>query len=134
MTVTSPALQEARARREEILFADWIDARVGWYLAQEDVSSESRMALEKLLKHYAKETAIFRTCVRDNAKRFGPGKVEKVCATFKEMIRGSFRWREINASQDTDYLGLSDDGREGLNLMIQLGADELEGWAKEITT
>jgi len=48
--------------------------------------------IRSILKHYAKKPHIFRSCVRDNRKRFGP-RVNQVCAWVKDQIRGTTYWR-----------------------------------------
>ncbi len=86
-------LQEARERREDVLLAEVIDSRLDVLLSAKTVSPEARVQLRHLLSHYAKQAHPFRACVRDNMKRFGPGRTEKVCATLKDIIRGTTKWR-----------------------------------------
>lgn len=48
--------------------------------------------IRSLLAYYAKKPHIFRSCVRDNRKRFGP-RVNNVCAWVKDQIKGTTYWR-----------------------------------------
>lgn len=57
-----------------------------------DVTPRQRHQLAGLLRYYAKKAHPFRACVRDNRKRFG-SRAEAVCATLKDIIRGTTRWR-----------------------------------------
>ena len=87
-------LAEARARREELLFDAALDRQLDVLLSAKDVGPDARVKLRKLLSHYAKKPHPFRACVKDNMKRFGPGRTEKVCATLKDIIKGTTRWRK----------------------------------------
>ena len=70
-----------------------------------DVGPEARAKLKGLLQHYAKKKHPFTACVRDNRKRFGPG-AEAVCATLKDIIRGTTYWRG-NPEKDHGSAGLA---------------------------
>ena len=93
-------LKEASQRRaaklpdtldlEEVLYEKALDALL---LSAKTTGPEARHKLKGLLKHYAKKTHPFRACVRDNMKRFGPGRTEAICATLKDIIRGTTKWR-----------------------------------------
>jgi len=37
---------------------------------------------------------ILHNCVRDNLKRFGPGRTEAICASLKDTIKGTTKWRK----------------------------------------
>lgn len=87
---------------------DAFDLKLDELLASsKNVGPEARRKLRGLLKHYAKKTHPFRACVRDNRKRFGP-RAEAICATLKDIIRGTTRWRG-NPELDKGSAGLSDD-------------------------
>lgn len=75
------------------------------YLSAKNVGPEAREKLKGLLKYYASKPHPFRACVRDNRKRFGPG-TERVCATIKDMIRGTTKWRG-NEKKDKGSEGIS---------------------------
>ena len=62
-------------------------------LSAKDVTPADRKKLKGLLEYYAKKPHPFTACVRDNRKRFGPG-AEAVCATLKDIIRGTTHWRK----------------------------------------
>lgn len=53
--------------------------------------------IRSLIKHYAKKPHPFRTCVRDNRKRFGP-RTERICAWIKDQIKGTTYWRGKEAA------------------------------------
>ena len=58
-----------------------------------NVSPADRVKLRGLLAHYAKKKHPFRACVRDNTKRFGKERAERICATLKDVIHGNPYWR-----------------------------------------
>lgn len=87
-------LEQARVAREDRQLDEAIDKTIGFLFSEADtVGPRQRHQLRGLLRHYAKEAHPFRACVRDNMKRFGPGRTESVCATLKDIIRGTTHWR-----------------------------------------
>ena len=87
-------LAAAQSEREEILFDEYLDRQLDILFSEADtVGPDARHKLKGILRHYAKMAHPFRACVKDNTKRFGPGQVEKVCATLKDIIRGTTKWR-----------------------------------------
>lgn len=101
------ALEEARAQRIDAQ----LDAHLNELLGKADlaapISAHAKIKLRDILKKYAKEKHPFRACVKDNMKRFGPGRVEAVCATLKDTIKGRKDWRHGSAKMSDD---LSIDG------------------------
>ncbi len=91
--MTDPQLLEAQQERDDRILDYDLDQILDRVFSASDVGPEARAHLRGILKHYAKNPHPFRACVRDNMKRFGPGRTEKVCATLKDMIRGTTRWR-----------------------------------------
>lgn len=67
------------------------------------ISPAARVKLKSILKKYARSPHPFTECVRDNMKRFGPGRTEAVCATLKATIKGA--GRKVAAGEET---GLDD--------------------------
>ena len=57
------------------------------------VGPKARHQLRGLLRYYAKKEHPFGACVKDNMKRFGPKRTEAVCATMKDILRGTTHWR-----------------------------------------
>lgn len=122
--MTDPVLLAAQRAREDVLLENFIDKRVDVLFSADTVSPHARQQLSKLLAHYAKKPHPFRACVRDNMKRFGPGRTEKVCATLKDIIRGTTRWRnggdavslslEISDEVEMLLLSISDADLENL--------------------
>ena len=87
-------LSEAQEKRQDLLFDEHFDKNIGMLFSNADrVGPDARHKLRGLLKFYAKKPHPFTACVRDNTKRFGPGRVEKVCAVLKDIIRGTTKWR-----------------------------------------
>lgn len=112
------SLAEARARREERRINESIDRMIehrlkGAQLAA-PISAHAKVKLRDILKKYAKSAHPFDECVRDNKKRFGPGRVEAVCATLKDTIRGNKNWRGKGNAKDKGTAGLA----EGASLTI----------------
>lgn len=86
-------LQLAQQRRELKLLDGRIDGQLSIALGHKNVSPSDRKKLKGLLQHYAKKRHPFTACVRDNTKRFGKDGAERVCATLKDVIRGTTKWR-----------------------------------------
>jgi len=122
-------LQAQEERIDALLLAD-IDNRLDVLFSAADVSPEARAQLRALLKHYAKQARPFRSCVRDNMKHFGPGSTERICATLKDMIRGTTRWRN-----DPDVVAASDApeiSEEVATLVLALPDDALDKIVMEV--
>lgn len=64
------------------------------------VGPKARHQLHGLLSYYAKKKHPFTACVRDNTKRFGQDRAERVCAVLKDIIRGTTHWRGKNNPND----------------------------------
>lgn len=111
-------LAQARANREERKIDAAIDAMISSRLKKADlaapISPHAKVKLRDILKHYAKSEHPFADCVRENKKRFGPGRVEAVCATLKDTIRGNKNWRGKGNAKDKGTAGLA----EGASLTI----------------
>lgn len=100
--MTDAQLAAAQREREDRLLDAAIDQRLEVLFAEEahpgasqanTVGPESRHKLRFLLRYYAKKDHPFTACVHDNMKRFGPNRTERVCATVKDIIRGTTHWR-----------------------------------------
>jgi hypothetical protein len=95
--MTLSNLELARAERAETRLDAELDALLAAALdgvSLKAVSSPARVKLRNILKKYAKDKHPFKACVKDNMKRFGPGRTEAVCATLKDTIKGSTKWRK----------------------------------------
>lgn len=90
-------VEQARERREEARFDAIVDAYIDQRLSQvklaAPISPQAKFKLRFILRKYAKSPHPFRACVKDNMKRFGPGRTEAVCATLKDTIKGRKDWR-----------------------------------------
>jgi len=53
----------------------------------------ARGPLRHLIAFYMKKPHPFTACVRDNEKRFGRERAERVCATLKDLGTGTTKWR-----------------------------------------
>lgn len=100
--MTDALLLAAQREREERLLDAAIDKRLEILFSQAEhpgvseantVGPEARHKLRGLLRFYAKKEHPFTACVHDNMKRFGPNRTERVCATLKDVIRGTTHWR-----------------------------------------
>jgi hypothetical protein len=99
--VTDAQLLAAQRERENRLLDAAIDSRLEMLFAQpglnfteaDTVGPDARHKLRGLLRYYAKKSHPFTACVHDNMKRFGPNRTERVCATLKDIIRGTTHWR-----------------------------------------
>lgn len=134
--MTDLTLVQARQQREDILLDDFIDKRLDVLLSAKTVGPEARRKLRNLLKHYAKKRHPFRACVRDNMKRFGPGRTEAICATLKDIIRGTTKWRGNRALDrgSAGIAGLADApaiDEETETLLMSLADRDLEDLLRE---
>jgi hypothetical protein len=100
--MTEATLAAARAAREDALIDQAIDRRLALIFSKAEhpgvsqantVGPHARHQLRFLLRYYAKKDHPFTSCVSDNMKRFGPNRTERVCATLKDVIRGTTHWR-----------------------------------------
>lgn len=100
--MTDALLLAAQRAREDRLLDEVIDQRVELLFSQKThpgvseantVGPAARHKLRFLLRYYAKKDHPFNSCVHDNMKRFGPNRTERVCATVKDIIRGTTHWR-----------------------------------------
>lgn len=121
--MTDAQLKAAQDAREDLLLSDAIDARLTLLFDADAVGPEARSQLRSLLKHYAKQAHPFRACVRDNIERFGPGRTEKVCATLKDLIRGTTRWRSNDDIALTDAPTIDD---ETARVLLSLSDEKLD--------
>ena len=119
-------LAQARERREGILLEATIDRHLDVLLSSKDVDPDARVKLRKLLAHYAKKPHPFRACVKDNMKRFGPGRTEKICATLKDIIRGTTKWRKGGSDLAASDFVIDDDLATLLLSLEDRDVDRLE--------
>jgi hypothetical protein len=100
--MTDALLLAAQRGREDRLLEAAIDRRLELVFAggkapgvseADTVGPHARHQLRGILRYYAKKDHPFGTCVADNMKRFGPNRTERVCATVKDIIRGTTHWR-----------------------------------------
>lgn len=121
-------LESAQAKRETLILESVIEKDLDNLLAlsAKTVGPEARNKLKALLAFYAKKPHPFTSCVRDNMKRFGPGRTEAVCATIKDLIEGNTKWRKGPRTANlSDELAPTIDN-ETLELLESMPADELQ--------
>jgi hypothetical protein len=96
-------------RKYDQQIADRFEVKLDELLASnaDRVGPEARRKLKGLLKFYAKKPHPFTACVRDNTKRFGKERAEKVCAVLKDIIRGTTKWRGKNNPRDRGAAGIA---------------------------
>lgn len=68
------------------------------------ITPTAKIKLRGILKKYAKSPHPFQACVKDNMKRFGPGRTEAVCATLKDTIKGNKDWRKGSNTAESDLV------------------------------
>ena len=120
-------LQLAQDAREDVLMNEYIDQQLDVLFSAKTVSPQARMKLRGLLKYYAKKKHPFRACVRDNMKRFGPGRTERICATLKDIMMGTTKWRGKKGLAGSD--NYSDNyviNDEVADLLLSISNEELE--------
>lgn len=100
--LTDALLLSAQRAREDKMLDGVIDKRLSLLFSQTEhpgvseadtVGPDARHKLRGILRFYAKKPHPFTSCVNDNMKRFGPNRTERVCATIKDVIRGTTHWR-----------------------------------------
>lgn len=93
-STSSQSLAEAQIARDDRLLLSEIDTTLDMLqLSAKTVGPEARYKLRNLLKYYAKKPRPFTACYRDNLKRFGPQRTAEVCATLKDIMEGTTKWR-----------------------------------------
>lgn len=123
-------------QRLEMLFASSPIAKAPGVSEADTVGPVARHKLRFLLRYYAKKDHPFTACVADNMKRFGPNRTERVCATLKDVIRGTTHWRghpELDhgapgalAASDRKMLDWAFADREVSEFLFSLSEEQLE--------
>lgn len=88
------SLSDSQEAREDLFLEEEIDRKLSLVLSAKNVTPRDKAKLKGLLKYYAKKPKPFTACVRDNTKRFGKDGAERVCATLKDIIKGTTKWRK----------------------------------------
>lgn len=66
---------------------------MGFSRGTADVTPHDQYMLRNLMKYYAKSPTPFRSCMKDNTKRFGP-RTAAICAVMKDLIMHTTKWRK----------------------------------------
>lgn len=90
-TVDPAKLQRPTPIRYEELNEDAWGGKPGTNWKQ--VNPEARRRLSGIVRHYMRMAHPFTACVRDNTKRFGKERAERVCAVVKDLGSRTTRWR-----------------------------------------
>lgn len=98
----SLSLAEHRERKLDDELDAWIDEKTKGVKLAAPIGAHAKVKLRNILKYYAKKDHPFRDCVKDNRSRFGPGRVEAVCATLKDTIKGNKSWRSSGGHKMSD--------------------------------
>lgn len=98
----SKTLEQAREERFDREIDAMIDERLKQVKLAAPITPGAKVKLRNILKKYAKDPHPFRACVRDNMKRFGPGRTEALCATLKDTIKGRKDWRKGASTSESD--------------------------------
>jgi len=99
-------LQQAREERFDREIDKMISDRIAEAKLAAPIPPTAKVKLRGILKKYAKSPHPFRACVRDNMKRFGPGRTEAICATLKDTIKGNKDWRKGGGAMTAEDDGL----------------------------
>jgi hypothetical protein len=102
------SLQQAREERLDREIDKMIADKIAEAKLAAPISPVAKVKLRNILKKYAKSDHPFRDCVKDNMKRFGPGRTEAVCATLKDTIKGNKNWRGKAMTSEADAIIDSD--------------------------
>jgi len=114
----------AQQKREDLLLDNYIDGQLDVLFAAKTVGPNARKKLSGLMKYYAKKRHPFRACVKDNMKRFGPGRTEAVCATLKDLMMGTTKWRNKKGFAGSDEIFEMD--QEVADLLLSINNEDLE--------
>lgn len=103
-------LEQAREERLDQEIDQMISDRLAAAKLAAPIGPHAKVKLRGILKKYAKDPHPFRACVKDNMKRFGPGRTEAICATLKDQIKGNKNWRKGGSGAMTSEDGAVIDG------------------------
>jgi len=117
-------LEQMRQEREDREIDKMISDKLAKANLAAPISPQARVKLRGILKKYAKDPHPFRACVRDNTKRFGPGRAEAVCATLKDTIKGRKDWRK-GAHMAEDDLVIDSDVLLALDALSEIDLQEI---------
>lgn len=89
------------------------------------IAPQAKVKLRGILKKYAKSAHPFRDCVKDNMKRFGPGRTEALCATLKDTIKGNKNWRNGGSNTAESDLVIDADVLLALDAISEIDLQEI---------
>lgn len=122
MTTLQQAREERLDRELDKMIADRIQANG---VKLESVSPAARVKLRGILKKYARSAHPFRECVRDNMKRFGPGRTEAICAALKDTVKGTTKWRNGGSNTAESDLVIDADVLLALDALSEIDLQEI---------
>jgi hypothetical protein len=118
-------LEQAREERLNQEIDQMISDRIAKANLAAPIAPGARVKLRNILKKYAKSAHPFRECVKDNMKRFGPGRTEAVCATLKDQIKGNKNWRKGGANTSESDLVIDADVLLALDAVSEYDLQEI---------
>jgi hypothetical protein len=118
-------LQQAREERLDREIDKMISDKLKGVTLAAPIPPHARIKLRGILKKYAKSAHPFSACVKDNMKRFGPGRTEAVCATLKDVIKGNKDWRKGAAHASEGDLIVDADVLLALDAISEIDLQEI---------
>lgn len=118
-------LEQARQERFDREIDKMISDRLAKANLAAPIAPGAKVKLRGILKKYAKEAHPFRACVRDNMKRFGPGRTEAICATLKDTIKGRKDWRKSAMTSEEEALVIDGDVLLALDAISEVDLQEI---------
>lgn len=115
-------LSQAREQRDDRVLDALIAGKLKRVPLAAPIGPDAKVKLRNILKYYAGKPHPFRACVKDNMKRFGPGRTEALCATLKDTIRGNKDWRGKNNPNDQGTAGLEEPPAIDSDVLLVLDA------------
>jgi hypothetical protein len=119
------ALQQAREARLDRELDRYIDERLSKVTLAAPIPPAARVKLRGILKKYSRSAHPFRECVKDNLHRFGPGRTEALCATLKDQIKGTTKWRNGGSNTSESDLVIDADVLLALDALSEVDLQEL---------
>jgi hypothetical protein len=118
-------LAQAREERLDLEIDKMISDRIAKANLAAPISPGARFKLRNILKKYARSAHPFRDCVKDNMKRFGPGRTEALCATLKDTIKGNKNWRNGGGGVGTSEAIIDGDVLIALDAISEIDLQEI---------
>jgi hypothetical protein len=119
------SLAEAREDRLDQEIDRYINERLSKVTLAAPIPPAARVKLRGILKKYSRSAHPFRECVKDNMSRFGPGRTEAICATLKDQIKGTTKWRNGGSNTSESDMVIDADVLLALDALTEIDLQEL---------